>query len=52
MPDARAAILDRIRASLSADPSAPPAPPADYASIPRSYIRAGRLTPRSAEPHV
>jgi L-lactate dehydrogenase complex protein LldG len=47
MPDARAAILDRIRASLSADPSAPPAPPADYAAIPRSYIRAGRLTPEA-----
>lgn len=39
MPDARAAILDRIRAGLAAD-SAAAAP-----AIPRNYLRTGKLDP-------
>jgi L-lactate dehydrogenase complex protein LldG len=39
MADARTAILDRIRAAVG--PSGDPA--ADYAGIPRTYIRAGSL---------
>jgi L-lactate dehydrogenase complex protein LldG len=47
MPDARAAILDRIRASLSGDPSAATDSAADYTAIRRSYIRAGSLDPQA-----
>lgn len=41
MPDARAAILDRIRSGLAADPAPSPLDSA----IPRHYIRAGKLSP-------
>jgi len=47
MPDARAAILDRIRSALSGDPGATSERPADYVTIPRTYIRAGRLDPEA-----
>jgi L-lactate dehydrogenase complex protein LldG len=41
MPDAREAILDRIRAGLGDSARANIA--ADYAAVPRTYIRAGQL---------
>ena len=47
MPDDRTAILDRIRASLSGDPSAATDSAADYTAIRRSYIRAGSLDPQA-----
>jgi len=39
MADARAAILERIRSAVGAQAE----PATDYAAIPRTYIRAGRL---------
>lgn len=39
MADARTAILDRIRSAVGAGPD----PAADYAAIPRTYIREGNL---------
>jgi L-lactate dehydrogenase complex protein LldG len=43
MPDAREAVLNRIRSALANAPQADPA--AGYAAIARTYIRAGRLDP-------
>jgi len=46
MPDARAAILDRIRAAVSRDGSRPDRP-TGAAAIPRNYQRAGQLDPQA-----
>jgi L-lactate dehydrogenase complex protein LldG len=43
MPDARAAILDSIRASLSVDSGPVHGSAADYGVLPRTYIRTGKL---------
>jgi L-lactate dehydrogenase complex protein LldG len=45
--DARTAILDRIRASLSVDSGPVPGSAADYGALPRTYIRAGKLDPEA-----
>jgi L-lactate dehydrogenase complex protein LldG len=47
MPDARAAVLDRIRGALSDDSGATSDRSADYVTIPRTYIRAGQLDPEA-----
>lgn len=39
MPDARSAILERIRSAVGTQPD----PAADYPAIPRTYVRAGSL---------
>lgn len=44
MPDPRAAILDRIRSATADRKDSGAGPAADYAAIPRNYIRTGRLS--------